>query len=38
MNLKTQTDYALRTLLFLAHQRVDEGQGKQVPVDEIAQA
>jgi Rrf2 family nitric oxide-sensitive transcriptional repressor len=35
MNLKTQTDYALRTLLFLAHRGEKQ---KQVPVDEIAQA
>ena len=32
MNLKTQTDYALRTLIYLAY------QDQQTPVDEIAKA
>src|SRR5580765_7397904 len=32
MNLKMQTDYALRTLLYLAH------RGEQAPVEEIAKA
>ena len=32
MNLRTQTDFALRSILYLAH------RNQQVPVDEIAQA